>query len=156
MGPIYYLSKCSNISSVVGRGGGSFISQYTVKAQTSLAPLSWFHGSHVTTAQCACAPMLYISELCKDCRHGWNWLWNWLCVNLHPWQRTRDHGVRRLTLTAYNWRVYFQNLINPLLVKIELLTSLCRITLELVTEWNLDPDNSRKYSFFSFLNVVFP
>ena len=27
--------------------------------------------------------------------------WNWLCVNLHPWQRTRDHGVWRLTLTAY-------------------------------------------------------
>ena len=30
-------------------------------------------------------------------------------------------------------------------MKIEFLTSLYRITLELVTEWNLDPDNSRKY-----------
>ena len=28
--------------------------------------------------------------------------WNWLCVNLHPWQWTRDHGVwRLLTLTVY-------------------------------------------------------
>ena len=32
-------------------------------------------------------------------------------------------------------------------MKIEF-TSLYRITLELVTEWNLDPDNSRKYLFF--------
>ena len=48
-----------------------------------------------------------------------------------------------------NWRANFQNLINPLLMKIEL-TSLHRITLELslVTEWNLDPDNSRKHFFF--------
>ena len=37
---------------------------------------------------------------------------------------------------------------NPLLMKIEFLTSLYRITLDLVTEWNLDPDNSRKYFFF--------
>ena len=22
--------------------------------------------------------------------------WNWLCVNQHPWQRTRDHGVWRM------------------------------------------------------------
>ena len=46
------------------------------------------------------------------------------------------------------WRVYFQNLINPHLVKIEFLTSLYRITLELVTEWNLDADNSRKIHIF--------
>ena len=32
---------------------------------------------------------------------------------------------------SINWRVYFQNLINPLLVKIEFLTSLYRSTLEL-------------------------
>ena len=38
---------------------------YAVEAQTSLAPLSWFHDSRVTTAHCA--PMLYISELCEDC-----------------------------------------------------------------------------------------
>ena len=33
-------------------------------------------------------------------------------------------------------------------MKIEFLTSLYRITLELVTEWNLDPDNTSKYIFF--------
>ena len=33
-------------------------------------------------------------------------------------------------------------------MKIEFLASLYRITLELVTEWNLDLDNSRKYIFF--------
>ena len=43
-----------------------------------------------------------------------------------------------------NWRVYFQNVLNPILMKIEFLTSLYRIALELVTEWNLDPDNSHK------------
>ena len=29
--------------------------------------------------------------------------WNWLCVNQHPWQRTRGHGVWRLTSIAH-WR----------------------------------------------------
>ena len=36
-------------------------------------------------------------------------------------------------------------------MKIEFLTSLYenkKITLDLVTEWNLDPDNSRKYILF--------
>ena len=47
-----------------------------------------------------------------------------------------------------NWRAHFQNVLNPLLMKIEFLASLYRITLELVTEWNLDLDNSRKYIFF--------
>ena len=41
-------------------------------------------------------------------------------------------------------------------MKIEFLASLYRITLELVTEWNLDLDNSRKYIFFFNLNFVFP
>ena len=27
--------------------------------------------------------------------------WNWLCVNQHPWQRTRGHGVWRLTSIAH-------------------------------------------------------
>ena len=53
-----------------------------------------------------------------------------------------------------NWRAQFQNQINPLLMKIKFLTSLYRITLDLVTEWYLDPDNSRKYMFN--LNFVFP
>ena len=43
-----------------------------------------------------------------------------------------------------NWRAHFQNVLNPLLMKIEFLASLYRITLELVTEWILDLDNSRK------------
>ena len=51
--------------------------------------------------------------------------------------------------------IILQNQINPLLMKIEFLTSLYRITWELVTEWNLDPDNSRKYIFLN-LNFVFP
>ena len=46
------------------------------------------------------------------------------------------------------WRAHFQNVLNPLLMKIEFLTSLYRIILELVTEWNLDLDNSRKYFYF--------
>ena len=41
--------------------------EYAVKAQTSLAPLSRFRGSCVTTAHAHQSPMLYISELCKDC-----------------------------------------------------------------------------------------
>ena len=39
--------------------------EYAVKAQTSLAPLSWFHGSRVTTAH-MCTNVVY-SELCEDC-----------------------------------------------------------------------------------------
>ena len=39
--------------------------EYAVEAQMSLAPLSWFHGSRVTTAHAH--RMLYISELCEDC-----------------------------------------------------------------------------------------
>ena len=41
-------------------------------------------------------------------------------------------------------------------MKIKFLTSLYRITLGLVTEWNLDPDNSRKYFFFFFSKFCFP
>ena len=64
---------------------------------------------------------------------------NWQSVNHIPGihdNGPRDHGVWRLTLTAYrlsdkdkilvynqdyNWRAHFQNLINPLLMKIEFL-----------------------------------
>ena len=54
-----------------------------------------------------------------------------------------------------NLRAQFQNQINPLLMKIEFLTLLYRITLELVTKLNVDEDNSRKYIYFN-LNFVFP
>ena len=46
--------------------------------------------------------VVYFRVMRRLCRLEWNWLWNWLCVNLHPWQRTRDHVVWRLTLIAYN------------------------------------------------------
>ena len=39
------------------------------------------------------------------CLREWNWQWNW-CVNQHswdPWQRTRDHALWCLTITAY-WK----------------------------------------------------
>ena len=45
--------------------------------------------------------VVYFRVMRRLCRREWNWLWNWRCVNRHPWQRTRDHGVWRLTLTAY-------------------------------------------------------
>ena len=48
-----------------------------------------------------CTNVVYFRVMRRLCRREWNWLWNWLCVNLHQWQRTRDHGVWRLTLTEY-------------------------------------------------------
>ena len=44
--------------------------------------------------------VVYFRVMRRLCRREWNWR----CVNLHPWQRTRDHGVWRLTLTAYSFR----------------------------------------------------
>ena len=60
--------------------------QYAVKAQTSLAPLSWFHGSRVTTAhvQQCCIFQSYAKTVPSRMKLT---RWNWLCVNLHPWQR---------------------------------------------------------------------
>ena len=80
---------------------------------------------------------------------------NWIELN---WTDVDDfmHAIMSSHLLQINnWRAQFQNRINPLLMKIEFLTSLYRFTLQLVTEWNLDPDNSRKYIFF-LLNFVFP
>ena len=51
-----------------------------------------------------CTNVVDFRVMRRLCRREWNWLWNWRCVNQHswdPWQRTRDHGVWRLTLTAY-------------------------------------------------------
>ena len=39
---------------------------YAVKAQTSLAPLSWFHGSHVTTAHAH--HVVYFTVMRRLCR----------------------------------------------------------------------------------------
>ena len=76
---------------------------YAVKAQTSLAQLSRFRGSCVTTAhalQC-CIFQSYAKTVPS---------WMKLTMKLtmreptfmprDPWQRTCDHGVWRLTLTA--------------------------------------------------------
>ena len=55
-------------SSILATAGGWILvctSQYAVEAQTSLAPLSWFHGSRVTTArahQCC-----IFQSYCEDC-----------------------------------------------------------------------------------------
>ena len=83
--------------------------------------------------------------------------WNLLIINFGslsdlPARFHWDNFLRgswRLLRDLVNWRAHFQNLINPLLMKMEFLTTLYRITLELVTEWNLDPDNLRKYIYFS-------
>ena len=78
---------------------GWVLVQYAVKAQTSLAPLSCLAGSRGLMRMCT--NIVYFRVMRRLYRREWNWLWYWLCVNLHPWQRSRDHGVWRLTLTAY-------------------------------------------------------
>ena len=48
--------------------------------------------------------VVYFRVMRRLYRRKWNWLWNWWCVNKHswaPWQWPRDHGLWRLTLTAY-------------------------------------------------------
>ena len=47
-----------------------------------------------------------------------------------------------------NWKAHFPKPVKSTFDENWVLTSLYRITLELVTEWNLDLDNSRKYIFF--------
>ena len=68
---------------------------YAVKAQTSLAPLSCLAGSRGLMRMHT--NIVYFRVMRRLYRRKWNWL----CVNLHPWQRIRDHGVWRLTLTGY-------------------------------------------------------
>ena len=97
--------------------------EYAVKAQTSLAPLSRFRGSHITTAheQQCCRFQSYAKtvpspmkidkrnwpELCEDCAIA-NEIdkRNWQSVNHIP--GIHDNGPRlwRLTLTAYNHNAY--------------------------------------------------
>ena len=90
--------------------GKSFM-QYrdAVKVQTSLAPLSWFPGSRVTTAhahQC-CRFQSYAKTVPSRMK---------LTMKLtmreptwDPWHRTRDHGVCRLTLTVYRPQVFLSS-----------------------------------------------
>ena len=76
---------------------------YAVKVQTSLAPLSWFPGSRVPTAhvhQCC----RFFRVMRRLCHCEWNWQWNWQSMNHIPGiydNGPRDHGMWRLTLTAY-------------------------------------------------------
>ena len=82
--------------------------QYAVKAQnvtSSVVTVSWF-----TRYYCACTPMLSISGLCEDCAVA-NEIdkRNWQSVNHIPGihdNGPRDHGVWRLTLTAYTQLLY--------------------------------------------------
>ena len=77
---------------------------YAVKAQTSLAFVVHALLLRMHTN------VVYFRVMRRLCRYEWNWLWNWRCVNQHlwdPWQRTRDHGVWRLTLTAYRTLIMF-------------------------------------------------
>ena len=74
-------------------------------------------GSRGTTAhdfnrhQQTCIFQIYAKTVLKIVmrrlyRHEWNWLWNGLCVNQHPWQRTRDHGVCRFysnSVLGWGW-----------------------------------------------------
>ena len=80
---------------------------YAVKVQRSLAPLSRFRGSHITTAheqQCCrfqsfCENCAIANEIDKR---------NWQSVNHIPGihdNGPRDHGLWRLTLTAYTLKM---------------------------------------------------
>ena len=78
-------------------------SQYAVKAQTSLAPLSRFRGSRITTAheqQCRFQNYVKTHAIANEIDKR-----NWQSVNHIPGihdNGPRDHGLWRLTLTAYN------------------------------------------------------
>ena len=73
---------------------------YTLlKPKRHSAPLSCLAGSRELMRMRN--NIVYFRVMQRLYRREWNWLWNWRCVNLHPWQRTHDHGVWRLTLTAY-------------------------------------------------------
>ena len=81
---------------------GKMFQEYAVKAQTSLASLSRFR---FTRYYCACTPMLYISELCEDCAVANEIDYEiddaWTSIHGIHDNGPRDHGVWRLTLTAY-------------------------------------------------------
>ena len=75
---------------------------YGVKVQTSLAPLSWFPGSRVPTAhvhQCcrfqSYAKTAVANEIDNEIDEAWTNI-----PGIHD-NGPRDHGVWRLTLTAY-------------------------------------------------------
>ena len=59
---------------------------YAVEAQTSLAPLSWFHGSRVTTAH---AHQCCIFQSYAKTMPSWNW------QKKYAWASIHDNGHRR-------------------------------------------------------------
>ena len=72
--------------------------QYAVKAQTSLAPLSRFRGSRVTTAheqQCCRFQSYAKTAIANEIDDAWTNI-----LGIHN-NGPRNHGVWRLTLTAY-------------------------------------------------------
>ena len=78
---------------------------YAVKAQTSLAPLSRFHGSHITTVheQQCCRFQIYAKTVPSPMK--------FTSENDKAWttflgSTTTDHGLWRLTLTAYYRELY--------------------------------------------------
>ena len=67
------------IASYSEMGREKYICQlYAVKAQTSLAPLSQFHGSRVTTAH---AHQCCIFQLCEDCAVANEIDYAWTCIH---------------------------------------------------------------------------
>ena len=71
-----------------------------LKPKRHSAPLSCIAGSRGLMRMRT--NIVYFRVMRRLYCRKWNLLWNWLCVNLHPWQRTHDHGVWRLTITAYS------------------------------------------------------
>ena len=51
--------------------------------------------------------------------------WNWLCVNQHPWQRTRGHGVWRLTSIIAHCLNWASTVLNNVFNLYLILTCLC-------------------------------
>ena len=78
-------------------------SLYAIGGRSSL-PLRC-HGCRFTRNHCACAPMLYISELCEDCTVSNESDYAWTSK---PWQRTRGHGQWRHILQQRISRVHLQ------------------------------------------------
>ena len=102
--------KCSKVDFCVSTGmllrkynlHSSSHWEYAVKAQTSLALLSRFRGSHITTAheQQCCRFQSYAKtvpsrmKLTSEIDKAWTTFLG---------STTTDHGLWRLTLTAYSW-----------------------------------------------------
>ena len=102
---------------------------YAVKAQTSLAPLSRFRGSRITTAhahQC-CRFQSYaktVQSRMKLTKHEPTFLGS----------RTTDHGVWRLTLTAY-WKSYVHNTLLACLIRATYFFCLSNASPNLIFTW---------------------